>query len=311
MADNHIKFPTPENNDNTNLNVAPEINPPKPEDIFPELGNELLVKAMDALKANENTDTQRVLIERVLTARFFTPVDVIDADGKLVRGNGKIAIPKDAKFNFKLIQNQKGENYFTVFTDINEFRKWSKTSEVNTIVVVFPQIAQLAAQKKDSIHGLVINPMSQNIIFTQEAIGNLLEAMHKVAEQQRAAAEAAADGKAPEGGAAPAQSGPQVKLMFGKPKNVPDAVLGAFRKKLAKTPEVKEAYFCMLKQGEQEYYLFTLDIDADPETSRDIGDSLCEAAKMFLTKFPIMAAPVKSPFGEGARKVGEAFYTKE
>ncbi len=309
MADNHIKFPSPDNNDNTNLNVAPEINPPKPENIFPELGNEALVKAMEALKADENTETQRALIERVLTAKFFTPVDVIDADGNMLRGNGKISIPKDAKFNFKLIQNTKGENYFTVFTDIDEFRKWSKTAQVNTIVVVFPQIAQLAAQKSDSVHGLVINPMSQNIIFTQEAIQNLLDAMRKVAEQQRAAAEAA-NGQAPANGDAPAAGGPQVKLMFGKPKNVPDAVLGAFRKKLAKTPEVKEAYFCMMKQGEQEYYLFTLDIDADSETSRDIGDSLCEAAKMFLTKFPIMAAPVNSPFGEGARRVGEAFYTK-
>lgn len=312
MADNHIKFPTPENNggnEANNLNVAPEVNPPKPEDIFPELGNEGLVKAMEALKADENTETQRVMIEKVLMAKFFTPVDVLDAEGNPLRGQGRVAIPKDAKFNFKLIQNVKGENYFTVFTDIDEFRKWSKTSTVNTIVVVFPQIAQLVAQKKENVHGLVINPMSQNIIFSQEAIQNLLDAMRKVAEQQKAAAEAAGNG-APEDGAAPAPSGNQVRLMFGKAQNVPDAVLGALRKKLAKVPEVKEAYFCMLKQGEQEYYLFTLDIDADPETSRDIGDSLCETAKMFLTKYPIMAAPVKSPFGEGARKVGDPFYTK-
>lgn len=309
MADNHIKFPTPENNEADNLNVAPEINPPKPEDVFPELGNEALVQAMNALKAEENTETQRVLIERVLMARFFSPVDVLDAEGTPLRGNGRIAIPKDAKFNFKLIENSKGEQYFPVFTDINEFRKWSKSATVNTIVVVFPQIAQLAMQKNASVGGMVINPMTQNIIFSQEAIQNLLDAMRKVAEQQKTAAEAAKDG-APADGEAPADNTPRVRLMFGKPKNVPDAVLGALRKKLAKQTEVKEAYFCMLKQGEQEYYLFTLDIDADPETSRDIGNSLCDAAKMFLTKYPIMAAPVNSPFGEGARKVGEPFYTK-
>lgn len=302
MADNHIKFPTPDNGGNQKL--APEANPPKPEDIFPDLGNEELVKAMEALKENENKETQTALIEKVLSAKFFAPVDVLDANGDVITGNGRIAIPKDAKFNFKLIQNAKGDQYFTVFTDINEFRKWSRSPKVNTIVVVFPQIAQLAVTKADQIKGFVINPLSQNIIFSQDAIKNLLDAMKTVAEKEKARREAAGVDTAPDGS-------PRVKLMFGKPKSVPDAVLGAFRKKLAKTPEVKEAYFCMMKQGDQEFYLFTLDIDADSETSRDIGDSLCDAAKMFLTKYPIMAAPVKSPFGEGAKKIGEPFYKLE
>ena len=295
MADNHIKFPTP-TDDGSDTPFAPESNNQRPEDVFPDLGNGELIKAMEALKINENKETQTALIENALKARFFAPVDVIDADGNPVKGTGKVSIPKDAKFNFKLIQNAKGEQYFIVFTDIDEFMKWSKSPRVNTIVVVFPQIAQLAAQKSDAISGFVINPMGQNIIFSQEAISNLLEAMKTVAEREKARREAGVQ---------------QVKLMFGKPQNIPDAVYGAFRKKLAKIPEVKEAYFCMMKQGEQEYYLFTLDIDADNDKSREIGDSVCDSAKLFLTKYPIMAAPVDSPFGEGAKKVDQPFYTKE
>ena len=294
MADNHIKFPTPDNA--ADDVIAPEVNPPRPEEVFPDLGNEALVAAMEDLKREETKETQTALIERVLGAKFFAPVDVIDADGNILKGSGKVSIPKDAKFNFKLIQNAKGEQYFTVFTDIQEFMKWSKSPKVNTIVVVFPQIAQLAQQKSDAISGFVINPMTQNIIFSQEAISNVLDAMRAVAEKEKARREAGVQ---------------QVKLMFGKPQNIPEAVYGAFRKKLMKTPEVKTAYFCMLKQGEQEYYLFTLDIDADNDTCRTIGDSLCESAKLFLTKYPIMAAPVNSPFGEGAKKVDEPFYTSE
>lgn len=300
MADNHIPFPGTEGNDNTTPAPAENnANTSAPQVSIPDLGNEELVKAMDALKENENKETQTALIEKVISARFFAPVDITDADGNPLKGTGKINVPNNAKFNFKLIQNNKGEQYFTVFTDAEEFRKWN--TRVNTIVVVFPQIAQLAQSKSDVVKGFVINPMNQNIIFSQDAIANLLEAMKKVAENEKARREAAEK----------AAAGPQVKLMFGKPKNIPDAVLGAFRKKLAKTPEVKTAYFCMMKQGDQEFYLFTLDIDADSETSRDIGDSLCESAKMFLTKFPIMAAPVKSPFGEGAKKVGEPFYDRD
>ena len=294
MADNHIKFPTPTDGDAPER-VAPEINPPKPEDVFPDLGNEDLVKAMNEINKNENPETQKAMIEKVLGARFFAPVDVLDADGNILKGSGKVAIPKDAKFNFKLIQNQKGEQYFAVFTDVKEYMKWSKNPKVNTIVVVFPQIAQLAKEKAADISGFVINPMSQNIIFTQDIISNLLNAMKTVAEQAKERREAAEQ---------------PVQLMFGKPQNIPEAVYGAFRKKLVKTPEVREAYFCMLKQGEQEYYLFTLDIDADNETCRTIGTSLCDSAKLFLTKYPIMAAPVNSPFGEGAKKVDGPFYKK-
>lgn len=286
MADNHIKFPVPENNENTDKPDTPLT----ASDVFPDLGNEELIKAMEAIKASETPETQKQLIERVLQAKFFAPVSVLDANGDPLQGNGKIEVPKDAKFNFKLLQNTDGENFFGVFTDIAEFQKWNKEPRINTIVVVFPQIAQLVMQKDHDVQGFVINPMTQNIIFNREIITNILDAMKKVNEQKEAQT---------------------VKLMFGKADKVPEAVIEAIKKKLKKTPEVKEAYFCMMRQGDRDHYMFALDIDADNETCRDIGNSVCNAAKMFLTKYPVMAAPVKSPFGEGAKKVGEPFYVKE
>ena len=293
MADNIKRFPL---NDNPPEKKATE-------NIFPDLKNEELVKAMNALKKEENRETQTALIEHVVGARFFAPVDVSDADGNLLTGNGKMDIPKDAKLSFKLLENAKGERYFAVFTDMNEFQKWNKAERVNTIVVVFPQIAQLAMEKSAEAAGFVINPMNQNIIFLQDAISNLLGAMKQFAQMEREKAEAAKKGEA-----AVQQ---QTEILFGKPQNVPEAVLGAFRKRLIKSPEVKEAYFCMMRQNEQEFYMFVLDIDADNDKAKGIGEDLCNAAKMFLTKYPIMAAPVDSPFGEGAKKVTEPFYVRE
>ncbi len=286
-----------------NNNVAKK----SPADIFPDLKNGELVKAMNALKKEETPETQRALIEHVIGARFFAPVDVMGADGNMLTGNGKIDIPPDAKFNFKLIENAKGERYFAVFTDIDEFQKWNKADRVNTIIVVFPQIAQLAAEKAEEVKGFVINPLTQNIIFSQEAIKNLLGAMRQFAEQQKSKAET---GETAVKKPVPAQEN-KATLMFGKPNNVPEAVLGAFRKRLVKSPEVKEAYFCMMKDGEQELYLFVIDVDAEADKAKSIGEDLCNTAKMFLTRFPIIAAPVNSPFGEGAKKVTEPFYKKE
>ena len=284
-------------NEKRNPDAVSADEPQIPENIFPNLGNEELVAAMNAVKNEENKETQTALIEKVLTAKFFAPVDIIDGDGNPVRGTGKIQIPENSKFNFKLLQNTKGEQFFAVFTDIEEFQKWNKTPKINTIVVVFPQIAQLALEKSDSISGFVINPMTQNIIFSRDAITHLLDAMKTVVERQKAAKEAAGQH--------------QVRLMFGKPANVPESVYGAFKKKLAKIPEVKKVYFCMMKQGNQEFYLFAMDIDADITKCKQIGDNFCKSVEMFLTKFPIMAAPVNSPYGEGSKKVGEPFYVAE
>lgn len=272
------------------------------ENIFPNLENGELVAAMNAYKKEPSPEAQSKLVNEALKAKYFAPVEVLDSEGKPLQGTGKMQIPKDAKFNFKLIKNANGEEFFMLFTDINEFQKWNKTEQIRTIVVVFPQMAQLTMKRADVVKGFVINPMNENIIFDQQNLQNILDTLNRQFAQEKQTENGAEAGKSP--------NAREIKLYFGKPANVPDSVLDSLRKHLAKRPEVKSAYFSMMKQDEQEYYLFTLDIEAENEAARKIADSLCATAKLFLTKFPILAAPVNSPYGEGAKKTGEPFYVK-
>lgn len=269
------------------------------ENIFPDLKNEELVAAMNAIKQNENKETQTAFVTTAVKSKYFTPVDVINADGTPLTGNGKMEIPKDAKFNFKLVTNSKGEQYFPLFTDISEFQKWNKNEKINTIVVVFPQMADLVS-KKPEVSGFVINPMSQNLIFTREILDAMLNNV-KENMQKAKAAEGNTDGGEEK----------KITLYFGKPSNIPDSVVASLKKNLAKNPEVKKAYFLMMKQGAQEHYLFVLDIEAEPEKCQKIADSLCSTARLFLTKFPVSAVPLNSPYGQSADKVTEPFYVKE
>lgn len=269
------------------------------ENIFPDLKNEPLIKAMDAIKANEIPETQQAFVKAAVDAKYFAPVDVLDADGKLIEGSGKMEIPQGAKFNFKLIANSKGEQYFPLFTDISEFQKWSKTEQVRTIVVTFPQMANLVDKRSDVTKGFVINPMTQNLIFPKELLDNML----KHAQEQAAKAKAQQAEKAGE-----AQ---KLTFMFGKPVNIPDSVINSLKKTLAKNKEVKSAYFVMMKQGVQEHYMFSLDIEADDERARKIADSFLASAKLFLTKFPIVIAALDSELGKNAPQVDEPFYTRE
>ncbi len=269
------------------------------KNIFPDLKNEALVEAMRAVNKEENQQTQSKLIEEAIKASFFTPVDILGEDGNVLQGDGKMKIPENSKVNFKLIRNSKNESYFALFTDINEFQKWNKTERVNTIVVVFPQIAQLVFKTTD-VAGFVINPMTENIIFSRDALKNILEVMEmKMKEMQEA------QKKAEEANAK------KVEIKFGKPLNVPDSVMDSLAKSMKKYPEINEAYFCMMLAEGKEHYVFALDIDAEAETCKKIADSITSTAKLFLSKYQVIAVPVNSPYGEGAKKVTEPFYKKE
>lgn len=269
------------------------------ENIFPDLKNGALVKAMEAIKANENPETQSAFVNAALYAKYFTPVDIVDGDGNFIEGTGKMEVPKDAKFNFKLIANNNGDQFFPLFTDIEEFKKWNKSEKIKAIVVTFPQMANLVSVKSEEVKGLAINPMTHNLIFTKELLDNLLEHLKKQAAKSVSSAD---------GGSAPEAK--KITVMFGKPTNIPDSVMSSITKTVSKHKEVNTAYFLMMKQEEKEHYLFILDIDADAEKAKKIADSICSSVRLFLTKFPVLVAPLKSPIGENAPKVTEPFYTK-
>lgn len=265
------------------------------KNLFPDLKNEALVEAMKAVNKSENRETQSKLIEEAIKASYFAPVDIIGEDGNVLQGNGKMKIPENSKVTFKLIRNSKGESYFAIFTDINEFQKWNKSERVNTIVVVFPQVAQLVFKTTD-VAGFVINPMTENIIFNREALKSILEVMEMKMKEMKEAEEA--------------KNAKTVELKFGKAMNVPDSVMESLKKSIAKHSEVKSAIFCMMLMENQEHYLFALDIDGDPETCQKIANSVTATAKLFLTKYPVITAPLNSPYGQGAKQVTDPFYTK-
>lgn len=261
--------------------------------IFPDLKNEELVKAMDELKQNENPQTQGAFVAAAVKATYFAPVDVLDNDGNPIEGDGKMQVPKDAKFSFKLIKNTEGQSYFPVFTDINEFQKWNKEEKIKTIVVSFYQIASLSFKKAEENIGIAVNPMSQNLVFSQDLIKNLIK--HLQAQQ---AARDAEQGKR------------EIKFFFGEPKNIPDSVIESFRKTLARIPEINSVYFVMMKQGDNEHYMFVFDTELSPEEEKKTADKFCASARLVLTKFPVVAASLKSPIGEHVPKVTKPFYTK-
>lgn len=78
------------------------------------------------------------------------------------------------------------------------------------------------------------------------------------------------------------------EVLIGAPKKIPDGLITALKTRLAKNPDVAEAYLAMIyvkREGEVPHFLLFLKIDDAPDFIKDlIRNDLGNASKAFLAE---------------------------
>ena len=78
------------------------------------------------------------------------------------------------------------------------------------------------------------------------------------------------------------------EVFIGAPKRIPDGLITALKTRLAKSPDVAEAYLAMIyvnREGEVPHYLLFLKIEDAPDFIKDlIRNDLGNASKAFLAE---------------------------
>jgi hypothetical protein len=78
------------------------------------------------------------------------------------------------------------------------------------------------------------------------------------------------------------------EVFIGAPKRIPDGLVTALKARLAKSPDVAEAYLAMIyvkREGEVPHFLLFLKIDDAPDFVKDlIRNDLGNASKAFLSE---------------------------
>lgn len=127
--------------------------------------NPKLREAMAALKKAQTQENQDALFKELRQAKLLAPA-LFDVQFKPDKF-GRIQMPKNAKIKFVLVNTKEGKTFFPAFTDLDEAKKLKITQPGNlqNIVRTVKDYAQMTANEKGNTEGIVINPMSDNIVL--------------------------------------------------------------------------------------------------------------------------------------------------
>lgn len=153
-----------------------------------EFKNDKMKAAMRALRDKENQFTIQHMVDSLITSQLLVPAQW---DKDPVEEQGQMIFSPDTKFQLMVINDDRNNCYFPMFTSMEELKKWDTENEIQSLVMSFEQYLPFVEISKDTVRGIVVNPYSENVPFTcdyilqvnQERIKNLREHSIDAAEQ--------------------------------------------------------------------------------------------------------------------------------
>ena len=110
--------------------------------------------------SKENVDK---MITEVVKAKFILPAKVVPTT-QAVTENGQTVMKQATQVQFRLLENQKKEKFFGLFTDTEELFKWQDTQNAQKVVTDFDSISQMVMDPHSGVVGFVINPFGRKTL---------------------------------------------------------------------------------------------------------------------------------------------------
>lgn len=153
------------------------------------LQNEALKESIETFKADVNAETQRNLLDEVLKSKFWVPAKVTPAPIKTPKGE-YIVTPKHkvSMVSAHHVVNGMDIDYYLAFTDGEAFKAWAKGKRHDIFTAEFDEIAIMLLRPTALCKGVVINPGTDNIRLTTEAVKQSIIHRDKVKAEQDASA---------------------------------------------------------------------------------------------------------------------------
>lgn len=249
-------------------------------DINKPVENIELIRAIEKLKNQQNSENEYELFTELIKANLLVPV-LKNKD--MSNRNENEVLTQDIEISIQDIQNPKGERYIPIFTDWSELKKSKFESPVDALVFTYNDYKKVIIERKSKWMGVVINPYTHNIILGVEQFRYIDESMSKIKKGE--------------------------SVMIGEPKEYPEILMEKLNDILLSMEQVKQAYFLlMIKNKVHKSYLLILDIDGESEKifSR-VGD---EVSKYLKKEEIVDFVLYNTTFGKSASENQKPFYTK-
>ncbi|MGN0396294.1 MAG: enhanced serine sensitivity protein SseB [Coprococcus sp.] len=255
-------------------------------DVAGLIRNDELVKAIAAIKANSNTDTQREYLSNVVKSTYLIPAIF---DKKPQKANeGKIAPDEKVKVNFCVITGKDKRNFFPIFTDVDEYNKGSYEG-ADKMLITYRELVPMVLKSNGAISGLAINPHGNGIIMLAGLMEELEKNKIRNVKRQTIA--------------------PNEKIKLRTPKYMPVDMLEEAKKFFAGKPYVERAYIQLMETPDSdEQYLIAVETEGDEAA---LFSELMPLIKPL--SFGIKTALTNTRNGLGAKvaEIAEPFYQKE
>ena len=169
------------------------------------VSNPMLLGCIELMKEEDTPEHREMFAAEFMKASFLAPA-VVDPV-PTVNEEGEEVIAQGSKIHFPMLGAPDGKRLFVAFTDRKEYDAWcEKNGYLPCFTLKMEDYGQMLLMKNpmgelSPAIGLVINPLSTNLVVSREMVANLMtrkmmanpgmRAMMQAAAQQKAAAEAA------------------------------------------------------------------------------------------------------------------------
>lgn len=238
------------------------------------------------MKENRSeVSTNMVIEEVVMNTRFVTPAYL--SEKPELNENGTVVFTEEIKLRIPAMSDGEGGFFYAMFTDKEEYDQWTGTEKLECITLTFDNYVELIQENED-IAGVVLNPFSDNLVFTR------INMLHLKTQKELKTK-----------GVAVHTVTQDMQVMIGEPKEYPRELVEVLKRYLPDVPEVKRAWIRLMLKNNNPSLLLVADLSGN---ATEIFKELAEVVKPYLKKMYIDMVSYKDEFGRNAVEGAEPFY---
>ncbi|MFV0394645.1 MAG: enhanced serine sensitivity protein SseB [Coprobacillaceae bacterium] len=257
-----------------------------PVDVNTPLTNPKLKKLMGFMQKEQTSESKDAMLHEVIMHAYFLMVILLEGE----QDTQSSILPKGTKMQISLITNTENQQYYPIFTDWDEIRKWKAEDNLQTWIVDFDDFVSLVLNN-DDVEGIVINPYTENIVLNTEMLFYL--------KQQK---------ELQIRGVSKQVINKEEKVLLGEPKLYPKEMVEAVKKHMKTNKNIKEAWLRLMVRNNEQSYLMIVDFDGDKQ---GVFPGIGASAKPYLGGMYLELIPRNSDFGKQASNKCSSFYKKK
>lgn len=230
------------------------------------------------------------LIEEMAMKSSFLTVVKKKQNNEKRKESGAETLFEDSDISFETVTSNNGEQFFAVFTDWDNLKKWPshQDGQVDTLLLSFDDLYTLV---KEPMVGFVINPFSDNVILHQEMIQHIKEVkdVHKKGFCEKKIQK-------------------DTKVLLGEPSVYPEKMVEAIKDYAKTNKRINAIHLKMMMKENEKSYLFVVDFTGEKQ---DVFPFIAKAGQPFLSKdYFIDLVSIHEELGQKAAD-NEPFYIRK